>query len=320
MTYAYKSLLALAVLAVIGGSAGASEVPVADAPQAIESLDNPAALTALAIKHEHAEGVPRNYAKAAELYCRAARLGYADAQYALGWMYANGRGVARDDAVAALLFGMAQVLGHPHAGEMLRYLRPATPAPVPACLLPDPPVIKVEQEQSGEVYAGNDAGQPMDAPDPLENLVYYKRPIFDLVYRLAPDYDIDPRLALAVILVESNFNVHAKSPKNAHGLMQLIPETAQRFRVKNVYDPADNIRGGLAYLQWLLAFFQGNVPLVAAAYNSGERTVEKYRGVPPYPETKAYVRKITKLYRSATHPYKSNLVSPARFVALPVSR
>jgi TPR repeat protein len=320
MTYAYKSLLALAVLAVIGGSAGASEVPVAEAPQAIEPLDNPAALTALALKHEHAEGVPRNYAKAAELYCRAARLGYADAQYALGWMYANGRGVARDDAVAALLFGMAQVLGHPHAGEMLRYLRPATPAPVPACLFPDPPVIKVEHELTGEVYASNDVGQPMDASDPLDDMVYFKGPIFDLVYRLAPDYDIDPRLVLAVILVESNFNVHARSPKNAQGLMQLIPETAQRFRVKNVYDPADNIRGGLAYLQWLLAFFKGNVPLVAAAYNSGERTVEKYRGVPPYPETKAYVRKITKLYRSPTHPYKSNLVSPARFVALPVSR
>ena len=99
--------------------------------------------------------------------------------------------------------------------------------------------------------------------------------------------------------------------------MQLIPETAQRFRVKNAFDPADNIKGGLAYLQWLLAFFKGNVPLVVAAYNAGERTVEKYRGIPPYPETKDYVRKITKLYRNPTHPYKSNLVEAATFMALP---
>lgn len=113
-----------------------------------------------------------------------------------------------------------------------------------------------------------------------DEVIYFKGPIFDLVHKLASDYDVDPKLVLAVITVESGFNARAKSPKNAQGLMQLIPDTAKRFRIKNVYDPADNIKGGMAYLQWLLAFFKGNVPLVIAAYNAGERAVEKYRGIP----------------------------------------
>ena len=74
----------------------------------------------------------------------------------------------------------------------------------------------------------------------------------------------------------------ALSPKNAKGLMQLIPATAARFNVRNPYDPAQNIRGGIAYLSWLLAYFEGDVTLVAAAYNAGEGAVERYRGVPPY--------------------------------------
>ena len=123
---------------------------------------------------------------------------------------------------------------------------------------------------------------------------------------------------MAVISVESGFNVRAVSPKNAQGLMQLIPETAQRFRVKNAFDPAENIKGGMAYLQWLLAFFKGDVSLVVAAYNAGERAVERYRGIPPYPETRDYVRKIKQLYKKPIHPYQPNLVESS-FVALPVN-
>ena len=301
MAYSNTSLLALAVWALIIGSACADD-------RLLDDLDNPAYLTALAIKYEHAEGVPRDYTKAADLYCRAARSGYADAQYALGWMYANGRGVPRDDGIAAQLFAMASEQGHVQAREMLRYIQSSTPTPLPSCLLPEQPVIETD----------NDRVQVNDDPMQAEEIIYFKGPILDLVYRLAPDYEVDPKLVLAVIYVESGFNARAKSRKNAQGLMQLIPETAQRFRVKNVLDPADNIKGGLAYLQWLLAFFKGDVPLVLAAYNAGERTVEKYRGIPPYRETKDYVRKITKLYKSPTHPYKSDLVEAAKFEALPV--
>jgi hypothetical protein len=300
MAYSNKSLLALAIWALMVSNAGAGDKMFLDSPDVIEILNNPAALVAMAVKYEHAEGVPQDYSKATELYCRAARSGNADAQYALGWMYANGRGVTRDDSVAAQLFTMASDQGHVHAKEMLRYIRSSAPTPLPPCLLPDKPI-------------DTGSGSASDEQVQADEMVYFKGPIFDLVYQLAPSYEVDPKLVLAVISVESGFNTRARSPRNAQGLMQLIPETAQRFRVKNTLDPADNIKGGLAYLQWLLAFFKGNVPLVAAAYNAGERAVEKYHGIPPYPETKDYVRKITKLYRSPTHPYNSNLVEAATF-------
>ena len=297
-----KSLAVLAILVLWGGSAGAEVNPPLIMPDVSENSDNPKILVALAVKYEHAEGVPQDYLKAAALYCRAARLGYADAQYALGWMYANGRGVSRDDGVAAQLFAMAAEQGHAYALKMVRFTQPDTTTPLPSCLLP-------------EKQAAYDDGDS-DLADATD---YPKGPIFNLVHQLAPRYEVDPKLALAVISVESAFNVRAKSPKNAQGLMQLIPETAQRFRVKNAFDPAENIKGGLAYLQWLLAFFRGNVSLVAAAYNAGERAVERYHGIPPYPETRDYVRKITQLYRKPNHPYQQNLVESSSFVALPVN-
>ena len=186
--------------------------------------------------------MPKDFEKANRLYCLAARQGYAEAQFKLGWVYANGRGVARDDGVAAALFTMAADQGHAHAAKLLNYvtLRPDTR--LPSCLFPDP-VIALEEE-SGEA--------PRDRTE-----------IEQLVHKLAPQYAVDPHFALAVIRVESAFNPAALSPKNAQGLMQLIPETAARFGVKQVFNPAENIKGGLAYLRWLLAFFEGDVPLVA---------------------------------------------------------
>jgi soluble lytic murein transglycosylase-like protein len=93
--------------------------------------------------------------------------------------------------------------------------------------------------------------------------------------------------------------------------MQLIPETSQRFKVKKPYDVTQNIRGGLAYLRWLLAYFEGNVPLVAAAYNAGEKTVDRYRGVPPYAETRDYVRRVMKVFGKTTHPYDATVTEPS---------
>jgi len=127
----------------------------------------------------------------------------------------------------------------------------------------------------------------------------------------APQYAIDPDLVMALIAVESGFNVTAVSPKNAQGLMQLIPGTAERFGVKNVYNPQQNLRGGLAYLRWLMAYFKGDVALVLAAYNSGEETVERYRGIPPYAETRNYVKQITRVYRKTSHPYLAEVAAPS---------
>ena len=258
-----------------------------------------AALVAEGMRYEHGEGVPRDYAQAAASYCRAAKLGDADGHYALGWMAANGRGMARDDALAAQLLTLAAAQGHAGAQALLPRL-PAPPAltseqataALPPCLRPDPPPIVI--------------APPPEEPPPAYPLA--SRQLRELVERLAPQFAIDPQLAMAIIAVESGFNRYAVSPRNAQGLMQLIPETAQRFRVKDAFDAEQNVRGGLAYLRWLLAFFRGDVQLVAAAYNAGERAVERHSGVPPYAETRDYVKKVASLYKKARHPYHRSLL------------
>ena len=123
--------------------------------------------------------------------------------------------------------------------------------------------------------------EPVPPPDPFADLPPWKQRIADQVERYAPRYAVEPRLALAVIAAESNFDHLAVSPKGAQGLMQLIPETATRFNVSAPFDMRENLRGGLAYLRWLLAYYRGNVELAVAAYNAGERAVDKYGGVPP---------------------------------------
>ena len=121
-----------------------------------------------------------------------------------------------------------------------------------------------------------------------------QRKISDLVRALAPKYSLDPKLVLAVIEAESNFNPKALSPKQAQGLMQLIPATAQRFGVKDPWDPEQNLHGGMAYLRWLLDHFEGDVKLALAGYNAGEKAVERHGGIPPYAETQAYVTRIVR--------------------------
>jgi soluble lytic murein transglycosylase-like protein len=97
--------------------------------------------------------------------------------------------------------------------------------------------------------------------------------------------------------------------------MQLIPETAARFGVRNAYDPKDNVRGGLAYLRWLLSYYRGRVTLALAAYNAGEHVVDRFQGVPPYPETQGYVRRIMSALRMEHHPYDEHLAEPSPVLA-----
>jgi soluble lytic murein transglycosylase-like protein len=127
---------------------------------------------------------------------------------------------------------------------------------------------------------------------------------------------VPPRLALAIIDVESRFDAKAVSAKNAQGLMQLIPETAQRFGVRDPFDPRDNIQGGLAYLRWLSAYFEGNVTLVAAAYNAGEGAVDKHLGVPPYAETQDYVRKVLARAGHGKLPFDAKATEPSPRIEL----
>jgi len=282
-----------------------------DAPDAAVAAAAPASAAhvspkvAEAVAYEHGEGVPKDPAKAAALYCEAARAGDADALFNLGWMYANGRGIGRDYDIAASLFERAAAAGHVQAARVLALFREGQHR-LPDCLADPPPTIE---------------GVPFDIvraePDPFADLPPYKQKIADLVAKVAPSYGIDPRLALAVITVESNFDVLARSEKDARGLMQLIPETATRFRVRNAFDARDNVRGGLSYLRWLLAYYRGEVALAAAAYNAGEKAVDRYRGVPPYDETRDYVRRVLRLFRSEHHPYDPRVADPSPVVTGP---
>ena len=122
---------------------------------------------------------------------------------------------------------------------------------------------------------------------------------YDEVIRSASDrYNIDSELVRAVIKVESDFNSAARSNKGAMGLMQLMPDTARLHNVINALDPIDNIEGGVRHLKLLLNRYQGDVELSLAAYNAGIKAVEKYGGIPPYNETRDYVRRVLSFYQN----------------------
>ena len=110
-------------------------------------------------------------------------------------------------------------------------------------------------------------------------------------------YQIPEELVRAVIKVESNYDPRVISRANARGLMQLIPETAERMMVTDVFDPRQNIFGGVRYLRVLANLFNGDLELTIAAYNAGEGAVMRYGGIPPYEETQGYVRKVLAYYR-----------------------
>ena len=119
----------------------------------------------------------------------------------------------------------------------------------------------------------------------------------------AAQFGVEEAIVRAIIHAESAYNVNAMSRVGAQGLMQLMPATARRFGVTNAFDPAQNIRGGVQYLGWLLKRFNGDLKLAAAGYNAGEGAVAKYNGVPPYAETQRYVQRVAVLadrYRSAS--------------------
>ena len=267
-----------------------------------------------ALAYEYGVGVPRDAVRAAQLYCRAARYGDSVAQYNLGWMLTNSRGIERDDAQAAHLFAAAAEQGMAQAQNMLAAMGMPRGAP-PACLRPpetDPPLLAAEAMRLKL--------QQVRQPPPLRALPpppNAPEQIVRFVNLVAPEYQLAPQLVLAVMATESNFDPLAVSPKNAQGLMQLIPSTAERFKVRPITDPVQNIRGGMAYLRWLLAYFEGDLSLVLAAYNAGEKAVDRYGGVPPYAETRLYVRRIiAAIGGQRSHPFVASVTPPSQVFAL----
>ncbi len=243
--------------------------------------------------------------KAANLYCEAARYGSAEGVYRLGMLYAFGRGVPANRDYAANLFGIASTHGHFEAQKMLETIEIKT-NDTPICVLE----AVAPEKASAQDYA--DAQSPkIDAY--IASLPKNKRWVVDLVGTIADWYKVDEKLVLSIITAESNFKVSAKSNKEAQGLMQLIPSTADRFNVKNAYSASQNIKGGVKYLRWLLSYFRGDVTLAVAAYNAGEGSVDRYKGVPPYKETRAYVKKVLGLYEAKRHDFDASIAqaSPA---------
>lgn len=255
------------MLVVAGLNAAVSVAPAAGQPQSAQSL------LKAAKGYELAYGAKRDYQKAFRLYCQALKKGEAAANYHIGMLYYFGRGVKRDQSLAMGWFKRGAAMNDRYARIMLTLHPTMTPKEQDSC-------------------------RQLDARAPRS---VKRRQIESWVRQIAKHYAVDPQLVLAVIQVESGFDAKAHSPKNAQGLMQLIPSTAKRFGIKDVWDPYQNIKGGTAYLHWLLRHFNGDVKLVLAAYNAGENAVHRYKGIPPYEETRDYVERIIATYRKTQH-------------------
>jgi len=156
--------------------------------------------------------------------------------------------------------------------------------------------------------------EPEEVFTPMPAQPVVKAPYRELVEAAAERYKVDADLITSVIAVESNFDPKALSPKNARGLMQLLPETADRLGVQNIYDPKENIEAGTRYLRELLQRYNNDLALALAAYNAGPERVQQYGRVPPFAETLSYVRRVKRTYEKSKS--KSSAKAPARPAAL----
>ncbi len=119
---------------------------------------------------------------------------------------------------------------------------------------------------------------------------------YPIIHAVADKYRVDSALVKAIIMAESNYNPTAISKRGAKGLMQIMPNTAEVLGVKDLFNPEDNINGGVRYLKQLLNQFDGDLQLAVAAYNAGSRKVRQYQGIPPFKATRYYVEKVLRYY------------------------
>ena len=124
---------------------------------------------------------------------------------------------------------------------------------------------------------------------------------YDSIIRsIAANYGLEPTLIHSIIRTESNYDPDAVSPKGAMGLMQLMPETAKRYGVRDLYNPRENIEGGVKYLKYLMDLYNRKTDYVLAAYNAGHNAIKKYGGIPPFPETRRFIEKVKSTYPNST--------------------
>lgn len=193
-------------------------------------------------------------------------------------------------ALLLIIAATAWAAGDPPCGDLLPLDRGEAPAPSPYALnLADPAQFRLRPGH------GIRSPAPEREPEPANTLA--NRPFATEILRAADTYKIDAELIHAVIAVESGYDPKAVSPKGARGLMQLMPDTARRYGLKDLRRPDCNIRVGAAYLRDLLVQFGDDVRLALAAYNAGENAVVRYGNrIPPYRETIQYVPKVVNLY------------------------
>ncbi len=157
--------------------------------------------------------------------------------------------------------------------------------------------------------------EPEDSFTPLPAKAIVKPPYRELIEAAAARYNVDADLITSVIAVESNFDPKALSRKNARGLMQLLPETAARLGVQDIYDPQENIDAGTRYLRELLEKYNNNLALALAAYNAGPDRVEQYGRVPPFTETLSYVRRVKRSYDKSKSKASAKTPAPPGAIA-----
>jgi len=262
-----RLILTLLLLVFLSGSRAQAQT-YSEAPRV-------AAVLAQGLAAELGIGIRVNPGLAIELYCDAGTMGSSEGFFRIGRLLSTGSPRLRNPRLANAYLALAARLGHRQAS-----------------MLHNPLVENARiDEVCNKLYA--QFGEPeFDLEGYIAGLTPAKRNLAALIRKKAPQYGVDVRMALAIALAESNLDASAVSPKNAQGVMQLIPDTQERFGVLKPFDPEQNIKGGLAYLKWLQNRFSGNLKLVAAAYNAGEGNVDRYGGVPPFPETQQYVRRV----------------------------
>ena len=262
----------LLLIIAVAFTAPARAEPLAEAPRVLAALEQGRAA-------ETGKGVGKNLQLAIRLYCDAAAMGSPEGFSRIGRVLATAPGNMRNPGMANAYLAMAASLGN---DEALQYYDPRHGN------------AEIEGDCPASVGMGptDVAELGFDVDAYLSKQPLAKQQIASLIRKVAAKNNMDPRFALAIAMAESNLDPTAVSPKNAQGLMQLIPATQERFGVTRPFDPEQNIKGALAYIRWLDKRFAGDWRLVADAYNAGEGAVDRHNGIPPYAETQQYVRRV----------------------------